>query len=54
VAAGIPNAVFTELLPGDHLAGDPGELTSVVLFTDIVSSTEASSARGDKRWPHNQ
>ena len=74
MAAGIPNAIFKELLPGDHLAGDLGEVTSAildfvigaqptlpathrmlatVLFTDIVSSTEALSAQGDKRWRQN-
>jgi class 3 adenylate cyclase len=26
---------------------------ATVLFTDIVSSTEALSAQGDKRWRHN-
>jgi len=67
MAAGIQNAIFKELLPGDHLTGDLGETTSAildfvigaqptlpatrrtlatVLFTDIVSSTEALSAQG--------
>jgi class 3 adenylate cyclase len=31
MAASIPNAIFNELLAGDHLAGDPEVLTSAIL-----------------------
>jgi pimeloyl-ACP methyl ester carboxylesterase len=74
MAEAIPNAVFQELTPGDHLGGDPQELAAAilafvigerpaapstdrtlatVLFTDIVSSTEALAAQGDQRWRHH-
>ena len=74
MAAGMPNATFREGLPGDHLGGDVGEVSSAILdfvigdqqaalpahrtlatimFTDIVSSTEALSAQGDQRWRQN-
>jgi hypothetical protein len=38
MAASIPNARFKELLPGDHLAGDPGVLASAIL--DFVIGTQ--------------
>jgi class 3 adenylate cyclase len=71
MAARMPNAIFREGLPGDHLGGDVAEVSSAILdfvigdqrapqpahrtlatimFTDIVSSTEALSAQGDRRW----
>jgi class 3 adenylate cyclase len=45
-------ALIEEFLTGSKATGPVTRALSTVLFTDIVSSTQTASDRGDKRWRH--